>query len=220
MSTNAAITILGHPGSTCTRRVLYTAALLNIPIKLQTVDFLKGEQKHPQHIQKQPFGKIPVLEQGDFVLYESRAICRYLNDGVSTTHSLIPQEPKAKAIFEQWASLELGTFNPLIETLNQHTVYYKFQPGGKADEAVRDATYEKLQTPLKVLDAQLAKHSYITGDHISLVDIWIVPALYTIHEHAPEEAKKVMGFSPNIAAWWKRVTTTPEWQEIDKHKLF
>jgi len=207
------IKILGVNFSTCTRRVLYTAALLNLPIELVPIEFLKGQHKSPEHMALQPFGKIPVLEQGDFILYESRAISRYLNDSISTTHSLIPSDPQQRALFEQWASLELGTFNDPIGTIVYGAVFYKFF-GGQYDSAAVKAGLEKLKVPLSVLDKQLSKHDYITGDSISLVDIWLVPNLWALQEGSPEDAKMIVESSPNISGWWKRVTATPEWQKI------
>lgn len=71
--------ILGHPHSTCTARVLLTLAeKKHEDFELYTVNFAELENKSPGYLLKQPFGQIPVLEHGDFVLYESRAIARYI----------------------------------------------------------------------------------------------------------------------------------------------
>jgi len=208
------IKIVGLAASTCTRRVLFAAALLNVPIELVPIDWLKGQQKSPEHLKKQPFGKIPVLEQGDFVLYESRAITRYLNDSISSSHALIPQEPKAKALFEQWASIELGTYDGPIGSILYNTVFIKFHPGAVADTEAIKSNHEKLKLSLPVLDKQLSQHNYIAGNTISLVDIWITPNLWQLQQGSPEDAKLIIDAHPNIAAWWKRVTGTPEWQKI------
>src|SRR5262245_48391625 len=70
----------GHPFSTCTRKVLMTLAETETPYEFSVVDFAKGEHKQAPHLEKQPFGRIPVLEDGAFSFFESRAICRYLDE--------------------------------------------------------------------------------------------------------------------------------------------
>jgi glutathione S-transferase len=75
------LTVLGHPASTCTRRVLLTAAEKGVDVEVKPIDLSKGEHKSPEYISKHhPFGVIPVLYDGDFKLYESRAIARYIGN--------------------------------------------------------------------------------------------------------------------------------------------
>jgi len=212
MSNLGNIRIVGSASSTCTRRVIYTAALLNIPIQLVEIDWAKGQHKSPEHLAKQPFGKVPVLEQGDFTLFESRAISRYLND-LSTTHALVPQDIKQKALFEQWEAVELGTLNPLIDTIVYNSVFYKYH-GATADTEALKQAHEKIKQPLTILDRQLSKYHYVVNNQISLVDIFLVPNLWVIRQSSPEDGKQLIDAYPNIAAWWKRVTGTPEWQKI------
>ena len=68
--------IYGHPLSTCTRKVLTTLVETNQPYELVTLDFMKGEHKQPAHLARQPFGRMPTLDDDGFTLYESRAMCR------------------------------------------------------------------------------------------------------------------------------------------------
>ena len=145
-------------------------------------------------------------------MFESRAMCRYLND-VSATKSLIPQDPQARAIFEQWASLEYGTFNEPIANMCVALVWYRFS-GGKEDPEAAQKNLEKLKPALEVLDQQLSKHHYMAGDQISLVDVWILPQLWTLNETAPQVGKQIVESTPAISAWWKRITGTPQWQAV------
>ena len=63
--------------------------------------------------------RVPVLKDGNFQLYESRAITRYLNDKFTSGNPLIPNTPEGRGLFEQWASLEQGTLNPKITTIGK-----------------------------------------------------------------------------------------------------
>ena len=73
---------------------------------------MKGEHKSPSYLEKHPFGVIPVLEDDGFLIYESRAICRYLEaKHKSQGTELIPTELKALGLFEQGASIETAFFD-------------------------------------------------------------------------------------------------------------
>ena len=71
--------IFGSPMSTCTRKVLMTLAETNTPYELTTIDFAKGEHKAQPHLGRQPFGQIPAIDDEGFAMFESRAICRYVD---------------------------------------------------------------------------------------------------------------------------------------------
>src|SRR5580700_11256719 len=102
--------LFGHPRSTCTRKVLMTLAETNLPFEMTVIDFAKGEHKQEPHLHRQPFGRIPAIDDDGFTMFESRAICRYLNERASG--NLIPRDIKARAKMEQWISIETSEFTP------------------------------------------------------------------------------------------------------------
>ncbi len=69
--------LFGHPLSSCTRKVLVTLSEKGATADFTLVDLFVAEHKAQQHLSRQPFGVIPVLDDDGFVLYESRAIIRY-----------------------------------------------------------------------------------------------------------------------------------------------
>lgn len=74
-----AIKLYGMREATCTQRVLTTLAELGNPdFELVVVSIFKNEQKSPSYLALQPWGKLPLLEDDGFLVYESRAICKYL----------------------------------------------------------------------------------------------------------------------------------------------
>ena len=77
--------------ATCTRRVMAVFNYLDVPFELVVVDLRKGEQKAPEYLEKQPFGQVPYLDDDGFVVFESRAIARYVASGYGKG-KLIPQE--------------------------------------------------------------------------------------------------------------------------------
>src|ERR1044071_8922798 len=101
--------IFGHPMSTCTRKVLMTLLETGTPYELVVIDFGKGEHKQEPHLSRQPFGQVPALEDAGLELYESRAMCRYINDKVQGP--LVPRDVADRARMEQWISIETSNFS-------------------------------------------------------------------------------------------------------------
>jgi glutathione S-transferase len=97
--------LYGAAHSTCTRRVMVVLEEKGVPYKLIPVNLGKGEHATPEfRATKQPFGKVPVLDDDGFLIYESRAICKYIAKrwaGQGT--KLIPDDNDARAygMFEQ-----------------------------------------------------------------------------------------------------------------------
>lgn len=169
------VTIYGDPNSGCTQAVLTAAAELHAKTDFVLVEMGKGQHKTPEHLKRQPFGKVPALQDGDFNMFESRAMVRYLNDRFPGANALIPTDPKQRAIFEQWASLEYGTINPQVSTILYQRVFGPYFYGAKTDEALVEKAVQALNPVLDVLDKHLASHGkkYLLGDQYTLVDIFL-----------------------------------------------
>lgn len=96
--------IHGSPYSTCTQRVLTTLAEVGVDAEMHAINFATQEQKQPPHLKLQPFGKVPVLEDDGYFVYESRAICKYIAKKYAGQGTkLIPEDGDLKAygLFEQ-----------------------------------------------------------------------------------------------------------------------
>jgi glutathione S-transferase len=108
------IKVHGVVQSTCTRRVLTALIEKGVPYELVAVNFQAAEHKSAPFLAMQPFGKIPVLDDDGFLVYESRAICKYIaKKYASQGTKLIPAEDDLKgyALFEQVSPSEtLKTF--------------------------------------------------------------------------------------------------------------
>jgi glutathione S-transferase len=98
------IKVHGAAGSSCTRLVLMVLVEKKVPYELVSVDFTTGENKKPPFLAKQPFGKVPVLEDNGFFVYESRAIAKYIAKKYAAQGTkLYPDEKDLQefAMFEQ-----------------------------------------------------------------------------------------------------------------------
>src|SRR5215467_5096674 len=153
--------IFGHPMSTCTRKVLMTLAETNQPHEFVLVDFAKGEHKQAPHTDRQPFGQVPAMQDGDFAMYESRAMCRYINDKVNG--SLVPRDLRDRARMDQWISIESENFSGNVMKFVFHHMFKRQQ----APEVLETAG-ANLDKALAVIDRQLATSPFIAGDAFTL----------------------------------------------------
>jgi len=196
--------IFGHPASTCTRKVLMVLAETDTPYEFELVDFAKGEHKQPANLARQPFGKVPAMDDDGFALYESRAIARYINDVVDG--DLIPADAKDRAVVEQWISVETSHFTPSAMKFIFHHIF-----GYKQDEATLDSAKEQLGQTLRIMDAQLGKQPFFAGDEFTFGDITFMPYVGYL---LATPAKDLLADHKNVLAWWKRVSERPTWKKI------
>jgi glutathione S-transferase len=94
----------GSKGSTCTQRVLTALYEKGVPYEIVNINFSVGEHKSEKYMKLQPFGKIPVLDDDGFILFESRAIAKYIAAKYAGQGTpLLPAESDLKAygLFEQ-----------------------------------------------------------------------------------------------------------------------
>lgn len=105
----------GIASSTCTQRIIVVLKEKNAPFELVDVDFIKQEHKSPAFLSKQPFGQLPFLDDDGLIIFESRAITRYIAETYRDTGPpLLPESKdlKAIALFEQAVSVEQNNFEP------------------------------------------------------------------------------------------------------------
>ncbi len=200
--------IYGHPMSTCTRKVLMTLAEKGHEAQLVTVDVFKGEQKSDENKARQPFGQIPSIDDDGFVLYESRAIARYLDEKLSGP-KLTPADPKAHAKMEQWISVETSNFTPIAMKIIYQLLFNKMA-GKEADMKVVGEAKEAIQKPLVILDKALEKDEFLAGS-FSIAEVSFMP--YVEYLYASGEGGLVEAH-PHVGAWWKRISNRPTWKKV------
>ncbi|KAI9435096.1 glutathione transferase [Lactarius indigo] len=192
----------GFPLSTCTRRVALIAKERNIPYKLTPVDPAKGEHKLASHREHQPFGQVPFITQDDgFELFESRAIGRYLAT-LGSGPDLVPTEPRARAKFEQAASVEYSQFDPIASTI-------AFEK--ETNEALVTELVDRLNLKLDGYEAILGKQKYLAGNEITLADLYHLPYGTIVFENLNLGRLEER---PNLQKWWKDITSRPSWQAV------
>jgi len=199
--------LYGHGFSTCTRRVVTTLHEKQIPFEFIAVDVAKAEHKTPDYLKKQPFGQIPYIDDDGFILYESRAIARYVCEKyASQGPALIPTDLKAKAIFEQAASVETSNFDVYASKAVAETVF-KPMRGVKPDQAVFDELISQLEKRLEVYDTILGTQKYVAGNDFTVVDIFHLPYATMLSRAGSD----VMTKFPNVSRWFKDISSRKSW---------
>ncbi|KAH9961826.1 glutathione S-transferase [Russula dissimulans] len=205
-----AIKLYGYPATTSTRRVALIAKERSIPYEFVHIDITAAEHKQPAHVDHQPFGQVPYITQDDgFELYESRAIGRYLAT-LGSGLELIPTEPKARAKFEQAASIEYAQFDPIVVGIIYEKLH-KQRRGEAPDEERLKELIPQLENKLDVFDAILSKQRYLAGDEITLADLFFIPHGSIVFEYfGLGDLEK----RPNVQRWWQEISSRPTWQAV------
>lgn len=146
---------------------------LNVRFELALVDRTRGAHKSPAYLKLNPNGLIPVLEDGDLVLYESAAICLHLADRYPQGELVPPVGTPERARFYQWLVW-------LTNTLQANLIHY-FYPERDVDQGnaegvaqVKRQAEAKAGAQLDILDAQLASHGapWLLGARYSAADAY------------------------------------------------
>jgi len=200
--------VYGHPASTCTRKVLCLLAEKGASAEFVMVDIMKGAQKTAEHLDRHPFGVVPVFEDDDgFVLYESRAILRYLDAKLEGAR-LTPKNLQDHARMEQWIGVEQSYFSPpAMKAILE--VFFAPMKGTTPDADVIAKGKAEAAKALDVLERALVGKDYLAGE-FSLADITYAPYLQYLFD---TKAGDIIAERPNVSAWAARVLERPSWKK-------
>lgn len=186
-------------------RVRAVANELGTPLELIDVDLRDAEAKVRALLKVNPNTKVPVLVDGDFVLWESRAITAYLA-GLKPEAGLYPADLRARAIVDQWSywgAIHLGSALQRISF--ERFIKPRFGMGDPDEAAIAPSLREASQF-LSVLEASLDGKDWIAGP-LSIADFAIATTLtYRSVADVP------VADCPRVLAWVERIEARPSWQ--------
>ncbi|KAG9007849.1 hypothetical protein FRB90_009204 [Tulasnella sp. 427] len=207
--TRLILEIIGADMSTCTRRVKVVLYEKGVDFVIKPIDWATGEHKSEAHLSKQPFGQIPVLEDDGFILFESRAIGRYIAAKYADQGTKLlpnPEDLRAVALLEQAACIEQSDFEPNVGGIAMEKVFNPFK-GIATDEARFKKHVETFGTKLDGYERILSKQKYLAGDELTVVDLWHLPHGEIAEKYAPE----VFEAHPKFNAWWQSLKNRSSW---------
>jgi glutathione S-transferase len=182
------------------RKVRAVAYELGVELEHAPVNLLKGEQKAPAFLAKNPNGRVPVLEDGDLLLWESIAIIRYLaNEKGPGPHALVPTGAREQADMDRWLNWQASHLSPAMSKVGFERVVKKLTGQGPPDQAKIDEGTAEFKKLSEVLDAALSDREYVAG-RLSLADF----ALASHYSLAALEGLDVTPYA-RLSAWLSRV---------------
>ena len=197
-----------NPLSSNGRRALLTAQVLGLPLEVIAVDFRdEGDRARLREIN--PNGKLPVLEDGPFVLWESCAIMQYLADQ-APDQELYPLDPRARADINRWMFWTCQHFAPAVGVLTFENIWKAMLGMGEADPRELARGERELIQFGAVLDKQLEGRDWVTGKALSLADLAIAPSLMYM-----DKGRLPLDRFANVMTWFERIKALEAWQKTD-----
>jgi glutathione S-transferase len=199
-----------HPMSANARAATMAALQLKAPVELVFVDLQKGEQNLPAFLQMNPNHRVPVLEDGDFYLWESRAIMQYLADK-TPGQTLYPTDARARADVSRWLFWSAQHFAPAIGIFFWENLVKPMIGRGAPDPAELRRGDLLFNEFAAVLDGHLADRKWIAGRDLTLADLSIAAAYGCA---APGKAP--VAWYANIQRWFLRMQGLEVWQKTEQ----
>jgi glutathione S-transferase len=194
-----------QPSNNC-RRVNAVIAHLGLDVEIIEPSIMTGDLKKPDFLALNPNAKVPTLVDGDFKLWESRAIMQYLA-AKKPGNDLWPSDPKLQADILRWqyweaAHLTRGTTPFAFEKLFK-PMFMKQQP----DAAALAAGEKEFHTFAPVLNAHLENRKFLVGEKLTLAD-FSVGGCFSF----AEPSGLPWNDYTHIRAWWARLNEIPAWK--------
>jgi glutathione S-transferase len=197
---------LYHFPSPNPQKVTFALKELGIDCEIVPLDLAKGEQRQPDFLALNPFGRVPVLTDGDLTITESHAILAYLGE---KTGRLWPGSAGERAEALQW-----------LFVLSQHIMPAAGQValrirakvlGIPVDEAVVAQGEQALQPVIAIIDRRLATNRWMLGADFSLVDCAYCAVLNVVEK----AGFSLTGF-PHAGAYLNACRARPAWKDVPK----
>ncbi|NOK16151.1 glutathione S-transferase family protein [Corallococcus carmarthensis] len=195
-----------HPLSGNSRRVLLVAAHLDLPLERIVVDLTTGKQREASYLGINPNGRVPVLDDGGFVLWESRAIMVYLAEK-TPGQTLLPTDAQGRADVNRWLFWCSSHMAPANTVLVQENFVKQRTGRGPPDPAEVARGEALFAQTAPVLDSHLAGRTWVTQERLTLADLSLAASFAL----AGPARLPLEGYA-NLWAWLGRVQELEAWQ--------
>jgi glutathione S-transferase len=194
--------LYSHPLSGHSHRAHLFLSLIGIDADVLQVDLAAREHKSASFLALNPFGQLPVLEDGDVIISDSNAILVYLAKKYAP-EGWLPEEPAAAAAVQRWLSVAAGeiAYGPCAARLV--TLF-----GAKFDTEEVIARAHRI---LQLIDGRLVDREWIAASRPTIADV----ALYSYIARAPEGNVDRSAYR-NVTAWLERIEALPGFQPFQK----
>lgn len=194
------ITIWGRANSVNVQKVLWLCDELDLPYHRIDAGLSFGRNNESDYLAMNPTGKIPTIVDGDFVLWESNSILRYLVMQYGESSTLYSPDPAARASIDRWLDWSLSTLQPA-----ERPVFWGIvrTPEAERDMTKVTADVEKVAQLWETLDMQLRGRDFIEGERFTMADI-VLGAFAKRWFGLPGIKRQSM---PDLERWYQRLAT-------------
>ncbi|WP_297321950.1 glutathione S-transferase N-terminal domain-containing protein [uncultured Bartonella sp.] len=195
------LVLWGRPTSSNVKKVLWTLEEIGLDYQYIKAGGAYGGLDTPEFLALNPNGLVPTIKDDDLVLWESNTIVRYLaaryGKGV-----LWIEDCGKRASAEKWMDWTMGTlFEPFVDLLLN---VVRLAPEKRDPQKVVD-NVAKFENGLGIIDGELKKHPYLSGENLGIGDI--IPGVFVYYYYAMKLPRKNT-FS-NVEIWYQKLQTRP-----------
>ena len=166
------LTIWGRANSVNVQKVLWCLAELDLAYQRIDAGMQFGKNNEAPYLAMNPNGRVPTLVDGDYVLWESNSVMRYLcmayGQGSGQDSPIYPSQPKARAGVDRWLDWTLSTLQPVDRPVFWALVR---TPVEKRDMVAIQKDVDAEAVVWRIVEAQLATRRFIVGDQFTIADI-------------------------------------------------
>ena len=157
-----------HVAGTRSMRVIWLCLELDIPLEVEVIDFSPAYRNTASWRALSPTGKVPVLRDGEFTMFESGAMVQYLLDAYGEGRLQPRPGTKAAALFQQWSWFAEATLARPLGAIAQHSV---IRPEAERIPGVVEDAKVRALTALGAVEKGLENCTYLMGEAFSAADI-------------------------------------------------
>ena len=162
------LTIWGRANSVNVQKVLWCLRELDLSFDRIDAGMAFGKNDQPEYLAMNPNGRVPTLVDGDYVLWESNSVMRYLCLAHGKGTPIYPAEAKVRAGVDRWLDWTLSTLQPVDRPVFWALVR---TPPEKRDMVAIQKDADAEAVVWRVVEAQLATRRFIEGDQFTIADI-------------------------------------------------
>ncbi len=196
--------LYSNPLSPNCRKVHVLVAHTGLEVEPHVVKLMEGEQKKPEFLALNPNGKVPVVVDGDTRLWESNAILAYL---AGKADSDLWPKSDARYTIMSWMFWESAHFSQALATIIGEKIF-KPMRGAEADPKILEEGMTRYSALAAVLDGNLARHRFLTGDAMTIADISV-----GIWFGYQEICGLPVGETAHVKRWLGELDALPAWQQ-------
>ena len=193
------------------RKVMALINYLGMDVKINSLQLEAGTHKGSEIMGLNPNGSVPVLEDGNYSIWESNAIMQYIADVDAEQNGenpIYPRDVKKRAEVNKWLFWQTFHYGRAVGDLAwENFAKALFGLGEAVPELVKDAE-DRFYRYAAVLDDQLNTRDFITGEHVTIADFAMAnTAAYNSMGKVPLENY------PAIVAWYARLDKLDAWSD-------